>query len=284
VLLSVIALFLWLVVPRALTQVEQAVGNVPTSSSALKKAAKNSTGIKHQILVGLQHRLKKLPSGGSLVHPAVTVTTKAFEVLIGIFFVFAVGAYWIFERDKAVKLVLSLVPNKHRRIVRDTWDLIDLKLGAFVRGELILIGFVALLLSGAFWAIGLPYWLLVGIFAGLVEIIPVVGPIAAGAVAIGVGFTSSWHVALGAGIAVLAVRMLEDYVVIPRVLGHAVGLSPLVVLVSVTSVTVLFGGFAVLLAVPLAAVVVTLVDVIVRGRDPAKEEVPTVLFPTKDVG
>ena len=44
------------------------------------------------------------------------------------------------------------------------------------------------------------------------------------------------------------------------------------------------GGFAVLLAVPLAAVLVTLVDVVVRGRDPSKEDVPTVLFPTKDVG
>ena len=174
------------------------------------------------------------------------------------------------------------MPNKHRRIVRDTWDLIDLKLGAFVRGELILIVFVAALLSGAFWAIGLPYWLLVGMFAGIVEIVPVVGPIAAGAVAIGVGFTASWHIALAAGIAVLAVRLLEDYVVIPRVLGHAVGLSPLVVLVSVTSVGILFGGFAVLLAIPIAAVVATLVDVIVRGRDPAKEqEVPTVLFPDK---
>jgi predicted PurR-regulated permease PerM len=52
------------------------------------------------------------------------------------------------------------------------------------------------------------------------------------------------------------------------------------VLVSVVSVTVLFGGFAVLFAVPIAAVAATLVDVVVRGRDPAQEEVPTVLFGT----
>jgi predicted PurR-regulated permease PerM len=282
---GLIALVIWLVVPRALDQVQQALGTqgVPTSTADLNRAARHSTGVRHKLLVALQHRLAKLKAT-SLVTPAINATLKAFEAFIAVFFTFAVAAYWIFERDRAVGLVTSLVPNRHRRVVRDTWDLIDLKLGAFVRGELILIVFVAVLLSGAFWAIGLPYWLLVGLFAGLVEIVPVVGPIAAGAIAIGVGFTASWHVALAAGIAVLAVRMLEDYVVIPRVLGHAVGLSPLVVLVSVTSVTVLFGGFAVLLAVPLAALVVTLVDVVVRGRDPAKEEVPTVLFPTKDVG
>ncbi len=109
-----------------------------------------------------------------------------------------------------------------------------------------------------------------------------IGPLAAGAVAVGVGLTESVGVAVAAGVAVLLVRLLEDYVVIPRVLGEAVGLSPLIVLVSVAGSAVLFGEFAVLLAIPLAAVVATLVDVIVLNKDPAEEEVPTVLFPAKD--
>ena len=80
----------------------------------------------------------------------------------------------------------------------------------------------------------------------------------------------------------LGVRLLEDYLVIPRVLGDAVGLTPLVVLVSVTSVGILFGGFAVILAIPIAACASTLVDVIIRNRDPADVDVPTVLFPASD--
>jgi predicted PurR-regulated permease PerM len=54
------------------------------------------------------------------------------------------------------------------------------------------------------------------------------------------------------------------------------------VLFSVTAVGILFGGFAVLLAVPIAAVVGTLIDVLVLGKEPSEEEVPTVLFPAKD--
>jgi predicted PurR-regulated permease PerM len=54
------------------------------------------------------------------------------------------------------------------------------------------------------------------------------------------------------------------------------------VLVSVTAVGILFGGFAVVLAVPLVAVLVTVLDVVVRDVDPAEEDVPTVLFPAKD--
>jgi predicted PurR-regulated permease PerM len=282
VLAGVVALFLWLVVPRAVDQVSQALGTVPTSRSELDKATKNSTGIKHTILRAVQKRLKKLPAASSLVHASVGVTKTAFEVLIAIFFTFAVAAYWIFERDRARRVVLSLVSREHRKTVRDTWDLIDAKLGAFVRGQLLLIAFVGTVLSLAFWAIGVPFWLLLGIFAGVVEIIPIIGPLTAGGIAIGVGLTESWQVALGAGLAVLVVRLLEDYIVVPKVLGHAVGLSPLVVLVSVTAIGLLLGGIYVLLAVPIAAVLVTLVDVIVRDKDPADEEVPTLLFPAKD--
>ena len=279
---GVIALLLWIVVPRAVTQVGDAIGNVPTSQTELRQATKHSTGIKHEILAGIQKRLKRLPSAGSAVQASESVGKKAFEALIGIFFTFAVAAYWIFERERAMRVVLSLLPRERRRVVRDTWELIDAKLGAFVRGELLLIAFVGVVLSIAFWAIGVPFWLLLGVFAGIVEIIPIVGPLIAGAVAIAAGLTVSWQVALAAGLAVLGVRLLEDYIVVPRVLGHAVGLSPLVVLVSVTAIGLLLGGIYVLLAVPIAAVLVTLVDVIVRDKDPAKEEVPTVLFPAQD--
>jgi predicted PurR-regulated permease PerM len=278
-LAGAIALLLWLVVPRAVDQVGEALGGVPTSTRELDRKARQSTGIKHQFLVAVQKRLEKLPSAGGVFHGVVSVGVKAFEVLIGIFFVLATAAYWIFERDRAVRLVLAGVPRRHRRVVRDTWELIDLKLGAFVRGQLVLIALVATVLSLAFWAIGLRFWILVGIFAGIVEIVPVIGPLTAGAVAVGVGLTESWHLALTAGLVVLIVRLLEDYVVIPRVLGHAVGLSPLLVLVSVTAVGILFGAFYVLLAIPFVAVLATLVDVILRDRDPAEEDVPTVLFP-----
>jgi len=226
--------------------------------------------------------LREVPKTSELLHPAVEVTLKVFEVVLGVFFVLASAAYWIFERDRAVDFVTSLLPRPRRKKVRDTWDLIDLKLGAFVRGQALLIVLVGTVLSGAFWAIGLPYFILIGAFAGLVEIVPVIGPIAAGTLAVAVGATESWHMALAAGICVLGVRLLEDYLIVPKVLGEAVGLSPLLVLVSVTAVGILFGGFAVILAVPLAAVLVTLLDVIVRDVDPSEEDVPTVLFPAKD--
>jgi predicted PurR-regulated permease PerM len=282
-LLGLIALFLWFVVPRAIDQLSNATGgNLPTSKQELQQATKHSTGVKHDILSSINKRLKELPSGSQLLDPAVEVTKTVFEVVVGIFFTFATAAYWVYERDRARRLVMAVVPRPKRRVLHDTWELIDLKLGAFVRGELLLVLFVATLLSLGFWLVGEPYWLLLGIFGGVVELIPILGPLAAGAVAVGVGFSVDFRTALFAGIVVFAVRMLEDYVVIPKVLGHAVGVSPLVVLVAVTALGLLLGGLYVLLAIPLAAILGTVVDVVVREHDPGDEEVPTVLFPDRE--
>ena len=276
------ALLLWLVIPRAVAEIDEAVAGLPETRSELRQEARQSTGLKHDVLVGLQERLRELPTGEALVDPAVELGLTAVEIAVGIFFTLASAAYWIFERDRAERLLCSLLPHRQGKRVRDTWRLVDLKLGAYVRGQGLLILLVSVVLSAVFWAIGLPFWMLLGIFAGVVEIVPVLGPLLAGALAVGVGLTVSLQVAVLAGLAVLVVRLLEDYLVIPRVLGDAVGLTPLVVLVSVTATALLFGEFAIVLAIPLAAVVATLIDVVVRDKDPAEEDVPTVLFPAKD--
>jgi predicted PurR-regulated permease PerM len=279
-LLGVLALLLWLIVPRAIDQVQEALGG--GAHSQLQQAAAQTSGIEHDLLIGLDRRLRHLPTGGALVHFSVAITKTALEVIAGIFFVFAVSAYWVFERERAEGFFLCLAPRGKRKVIRDTWHLIDEKLGAFVRGQLLMITFVSTVLSGSFWALGLPYWLLIGVFAGIVEMVPVVGPLAAGVLAVGVALTQGWQTAVFAAVAVYGLRLLQDYLINPHVLGHAVGLSPLIVLVTVAVVGFLFGPFYVMLSVPIAAVLATLVDVVVRDRDPAEEDVPTVIFPAKE--
>jgi predicted PurR-regulated permease PerM len=282
-LLGLLIALLTAVVPRALDQVQSAIGDLPSTRAELRAEARGSNGIKHRILIGIEERLERLPRPEEFVQAGAEITLVAFEILIGTFFVLACAAYWIYERERAVRLVTSVLPRPKRKLVRDTWNLIDLKLGAYVRGQALLVALVATTLGIIFWAIGLPFWLLIAIFAGVVELVPVIGPLTAGLLAVGVGLTVSWQVALAAGVAVLVVRLVEDYLVIPRVLGEAVGLSPLVVLVSVTGCAILFGEWAVLLAIPLAAVAATLIDVVVLDKDPSEEEVPTVIFAAKEV-
>jgi len=283
VVAGLIAIFLWLVVPNLLHQVEHAIGSVPQTRQHLKQAASQSTGIKHDLLVGLQNELKKLPKAGGVVHAAVDAGRKAVEIFVGIFFVLAAAAYWIYERERAEDLLVGLLPDARRKTVRDTWDLVELTLGAYVRASLLLIGFVATVLSCAFWAIGLPYWMLLGVLCGILEIIPIVGPLLAGVAAVGVALTVSIEAAVLTAIAVYGLRLLQDYLIQPKVMGNTVGIAPLGVLVIVTAVGLLLGAAFVPLAVPITAVAATLVDVLVRGKAPGNQEVPTVLFGSGDL-
>ena len=274
-LAAVVGVLLFFAVPRALSEVQGAISSLPETRSEIHEEASQSTGLKHDVLTGLERRLAELPSREKLVEPGVEVTRGAMEVLVGIFFVFAAAAYWISSEIASSRCSFACFQSARERPRRKTWELIDLKLGAFVRGQLLLMLLVGTVLSLAFWAIGMPYWLLVGAFAGVVEIVPVIGPLAAGALAVGVGLTSSVTTAVWAGAAVLIVRLVEDYLVMPRVLGDAVGLSPLLVLVAVAASGVVFGGLAVLFAIPVAAVLVTLLDVLVLKKDPAEEDAPS---------
>jgi predicted PurR-regulated permease PerM len=282
-LLALVGGLLWIAVPKALDQVDRALGGVPTKPADLNEEVRESDGLEHDALVALQKWLRGVNSHREeLVGPAVQIGTTVVQAAIGIFFVLAVAAYWIFERNRTIAAVSALVPVAKRERLRRTWTLIDLKLGAYVRGQGVLMLVVGAAYALGLWAVDMPYWLLLAALGGLLEVVPVIGPLATGVAVAAVGITAGWQTALvGVGV-VLVVQMLENYVIVPRLLGGAVGLSPLVVLVAVTGIGAVLGGFAVLFAVPIAAVVATVVDVVFFDRDPGDQEVPTVLFPQKD--
>jgi predicted PurR-regulated permease PerM len=127
---------------------------------------------------------------------------------------------------------------------------------------------VGTVLSAGFYAIGLDYWLLVGAFVGVAEIVPIIGPLIGAILVLAVGLPQSVHVAALALLWLYAVRLFQDYVVNPHLALQTVGLSPLVTLVSVAVVGILFGSFAVILAVPVTSAVATLIDVLVLGHEP----------------
>ncbi len=276
VLLGLLALFLSFVVPDMINQVQAAM------AAAEHHKLHTGSNVIDRALARLEERLQHLPTGGSIVHPAVTIGEKALEVLVGIFFIFATAAYWLFERDRVIDLVASMVPRPKRKTVRDTWQLVDLKLGAFVRGQMVMIALVSTLVSIGLWIAGAPYFILLGICVGILEIVPVVGPLAGLILVVLAGLSVDLQTAIKSGAAVLIIRVAQDYVINPHVMGGAVGLSPLIVMTNAIAVTTLFGPFYVLLSVPIASLIVTIIDVAVRKQDPAEAEVPTVIFSASD--
>ena len=273
---GLVALLLWLIVPVVFEQAQHALADAPQHNAATEHGLVYS--VREQALSALESKLSEI----SEPNTALSTFVGTLTALAGVAFTLAAAAYWVVERDRLVNVVLAVVPHEKRTTVRDTWLLIDFKLGAVIRTKLLLVLITASILSFAFWIIGLPYFLLVGVFAGIVEILPVIGPLIAGLTAVAAGLTVSWQLGLAAAIVVYGLRVVQDYVINPRLFGRAVHLPPLAVLLAVSAVALLLGPWWVPLAIPLTAVVATLLDVLVWKTDPAEEVVPTVLAPTDD--
>jgi predicted PurR-regulated permease PerM len=252
-----VALLVWLAVPPALHQIGHALGGPPA----------HATGVRERVLVWLQHHLHQLPTGTQLLHPVATYGQKAGEAVVAIFFTLAATWYCVSERDSIIRLLTALAPEASRTKARATYLALDSRLGAYTRLRLLMVFAVGAVLSAGFSVIGLNDWLLVGAFVGLLEIVPVIGPLVGAILVLAVGLPQSPHVAVISLVWLVAVREFQDYVVNPR-MGQTVGLSPLVTLVSVAVVGVLFGGLAVILAVPFTSAVATLIDVLVLGHEP----------------
>ncbi len=258
---GVVAVLLWIAVPPALHQIGHALGHNPGQAS----------GVRGGVLVWLQQHLHQLPTGTELVHPVATYGHKAGEAVVAIFFVLAATWYCVSERDSIINLLTALAPESKRDTARETYLALDRRLGAYTRLRFLMVFAVGAVLSTGFYFIGLDYWLLVGAFVGLIEIVPVIGPVVGSILVLTVGLPQSLHVAGLALLWLIVVREFQSYVVNPHI-GQTIGLSPLVTLLSVAVVGVLFGGFAVVLAVPFTSAVATLIDVLVLGHDPPTAE------------
>jgi predicted PurR-regulated permease PerM len=215
--------------------------------------------------------LHRLPTGSQLVHPVATYGHKAGEAIVAIFFTLAATWYCVSEREAILRLLTALSPESEREKARETYLAIDNRLGAYTRLRVVMIVAVGAVLAAGFYVIGLDYWLLVGAFVGLVEIVPVVGPLVGSILVLAVGLPQGLHIAGLSLLWLVIVREFQNYVVNPHI-GKTVGLSPLVTLVTVSVVGLLFGGLAVILAVPITSAVATIIDVLVLGHEPPETE------------
>ena len=264
VVACVIGLALWQVAPRLATQLGGTVRPEQGSGAAVDpRSSAAPTPIIRRAIDSLEHRLRKA-SLSEIARPTLSFSKGVVRITGGIAFVLAGAAFWTLERERTERLFTGRLPPARRRRVVAAWREVEQRLGAYVRGQLLLMTIVASVLSAAFFLIGLPYWLAVGCFAGVVEIVPIVGPLLAAILAVGVGLTVSWHLALLAAACVYGLRIVQDYVLGPRILGHAVGLPPLVTLVSVSVIGVVLGPASVPIATPLACIVVATLGVVLE--------------------
>lgn len=182
------------------------------------------------------------------------------------------------DAPKLLDVIRRNLPRDHRaellQVLRDT----NVMLGRYIRGQLILVLLMSTVTTIGLTVLNVPYSVLLGIMTGVLETIPFVGPITAGAIAclVALGHPNPFGWSQIAYVAVVAVmytilRHAEDYLVIPTVIGRAVRLHPGIVIFALLSGGAAFGLLGIVLAVPVAA---TLRLVLIYVRAKLRDEDP----------
>jgi predicted PurR-regulated permease PerM len=161
--------------------------------------------------------------------------------------------FWLVEHARIQRYVLAYLPADRRAGARDAWNEIETRLGLWVRGELILMGAMGAATSVVYAILGLPGALLLGLIAGVTEAIPIVGPLLGAIPAVLVAATVSPQLAVVVAIVYVVIQFIEGSVLVPLVMRNTIGISPLLVLLSLLIGAALGGLVGALIAVPIAA-------------------------------
>lgn len=178
--------------------------------------------------------------------------------------------YFTLDAQSVGTFFLRYVPKGRRTDVIELFGQMNKMLSKYVQGQIILI-FIMSVVAWLFlhFAMHMKYALPVAILSGFLEIIPVLGPILATTTATLVGISQYGP---GAGLAIIIfytlARWLEDYVVVPKVIGHAVELHPLAVIFAVLCGETLAGALGMLIAIPVAACIKLILDFFYSGKMP----------------
>ncbi|MBI1833641.1 MAG: AI-2E family transporter [Candidatus Andersenbacteria bacterium] len=206
-----------------------------------------------QVLPSIQNGLRQVSD--NLANIGVNIFQQTRNVFSGIFsflFVLIIAFYLVIEEDGLKKSFRIIIPANHMAYVETILDRITYKLGRWVLAQLALGVIIGVVVGVGLWLMGVPHALPLGLIAGVLEIIPVIGPIIAGVFGIFVALSQSLLLGVGAVVFYVVVQQLENHVLIPSIMRKATGLNPLVTLIAVLVGARLAGVVGVILSVPVA--------------------------------
>lgn len=219
--------------------------------------------------LSVREAVQQAPVGGS--DAVGTVLGAVWTVLGGVFgllTVLIVAFYLLVDADSLVRTFLRLFPREERPRVHDACRRVSTKVSAWLGGQLLLAAIIGSTAAIALWLLGVPYFYVLALIAGIGEMIPVVGPLLAAIPAIAVAFTVSPAVALGTAIFFVVQQQFENHVLVPKVMERQVGVSAVVVIISLLIGGSLLGVMGAILAVPTAAILQVLFEELVPEVGP----------------
>jgi len=182
--------------------------------------------------------------------------------------------YYLMEKALIRRMVIAQLPEKSQGRVDRVWGDVERKVGGWIRGQMILCLVIGAIATISYGIIGLPFWPLLGLWAGLTEAMPIVGPWIGGVPAVILALTVGWDKAILVALVIIGMQTLENWFLVPRVMRGAVGLTPLTVFIAILAGQQFLGIVGALLAIPVAAAIQVIIGDWLDSRRARGDEVP----------
>ncbi len=252
-----------IVVPSFVEGVNQFINEVPHATAAYHAQIAAATWV-HRLPSGVGNAILHVPErlAGLLGNPGVEATTgvvafavSAVSAVLVVVVIPILAVYLLLEAGTLRRAALWLTPPAARLPIARVGREIDLMIGNFIRGQFIVALIVAAMMTTLLLVLRIKYAILIGVLAGFLDVIPYAGAVAGWLPAFAIAlFTNGWESALLVTLGIIAINQIEGNVLVPRIIGERVDLSPLTVIVALFIGGELLGILGLLIAVPAVAI------------------------------
>lgn len=255
-LLAAVGFVIAIVIPPLVSQISDIAGSftdiVPQLESFYRRITQDTdASMFNEIQRGLLNLSSNLTNLTTGVFGAVT---GVFGGIVTFLLVLVITFYMTIEEDGIKKFVRSIAPIKFQPYLVQKANRIQIKMGGWLRGQLILMCIIGVLSYIGLLLLGVKYALVLAVIAGLAEFIPFIGPIIAAIPAVFFAYADSPWKALGVIIFYTLLQQLENQILVPKVMQRAVGLNPIVVISAMLVGAQIAGVVGIILAVPAATI------------------------------
>lgn len=263
-IIGIAILFIYIFIPVLYNQVNDLISTIPsilnsTSSFVTKTLDKFDIGgididsIKHSLIDTGQEMVVSFTS--SLPNHIIDFVKGLFSALGIIILSLVVGIYMLIDFDNITLAFQKILPKKGREDYIKLLENISFNAHKVVNGTLLIALMVFVCDTIGFAIVGLDMAVLFGLFCGLTDLIPYIGPYIGGAAAVIVGFTQGPIVGIGVLVIAVIVQLLESYVLQPMVMSKAMQLHPVMIIVGLLLFGYFFSIIGMVLATPCMAVI-----------------------------
>ena len=218
----------------------------------------------YRLITQLRFRFENPPPPTS--GTAIGLITSVGGMLFGLIATFVIGFYYLMEKRLFKQLLLAQLSTSNRGRINAIWNDVESKVGDWLRGQLLLMLIIGVMAGVGYGTIGVRFWLLLAIWAGITELVPIIGPWIGGIPAVAIALLDSWQQAAIVFAFLVLLQLAENSVLVPRIMKGTIGLSPLTVFLAVLAGSQYMGPLGALLALPIAAALQVIIQDALRVR------------------